>query len=348
MIEGSNPFSYPLNYYISEGSFSGVDLEKAKKTYWGLGDRFWMQIIDGKFHVHGAMVFDEALHKGDKEPGFFASLQEGCRFASEHLGEKPTIHFYKELHKKLCSHFKGEETATLMSAKKTGVFRTDFARIGLSLKNAFSKDATIHYTNVTGYENEDILKALKEINPIKHERICNEYSASKKWVREWEEKWEMNANELDNYVSEICNNLNISKFATILISSERFIVNYEILDPKEHEEIVQLFFDKYNQKIEELNNKLKNAGSETEIQKIMDEKLEAIANLYQMLDWQHPFIDGQGRTDLVLLSKLLTEEGFNPAILDEPYFSSWSSLKDWKAYLIQGMQRWQEEAIKGG
>jgi hypothetical protein len=98
-------------------------LESAKKTYWALGDRFWMQIMDGKYHKFGKMVFDEALHGGPKEPGFFNSLNEGCRLAVEYLGEKPTIHFYKELHKKLCSHFQGEKTQTKMKAKQAGVFR---------------------------------------------------------------------------------------------------------------------------------------------------------------------------------------------------------------------------------
>jgi fido (protein-threonine AMPylation protein) len=103
-----------------------------------------------------------------------------------------------------------------------------------------------------------------------------------------------------------------------------------------------VLFDQYNTKMQALNSALKKSLPQEELKRIQDEKLTAIAHLYQMLDWQHPFIDGQGRTDLVLLSKLLTEQGFTPAILDEPYFSSYSSLSDWKAYLIQSMQRWQE------
>jgi hypothetical protein len=64
--------------------------EKSQQIFWGLGDNFWKQMIDGKFHQFGPMVFDEGLHKGPKEPGFFASLKEGCTFASEHLTEKLT------------------------------------------------------------------------------------------------------------------------------------------------------------------------------------------------------------------------------------------------------------------
>lgn len=102
-------------------------------------------------------------------------------------------------------------------------------------------------------------------------------------------------------------------------------------------------FDRYNQQIEELNDKLKKTTSPEEIKLIRDEKLTAIGYLFQVMQWLHPFIDGQGRTDLVLLSKLLTEQGFNPAILEEPYVSSWSTLEEWKNYLISGMKHWQNE-----
>ena len=70
------------------------------------------------------------------------------------------------------------------------------------------------------------------------------------------------------------------------------------------------------------------------------EKLLAIADLFQKLEFLHPFQDGQGRTDVILLSKLLCEYGFNPAILYDPYVSSYVSLEDWYKYLELGMQEW--------
>ena len=68
------------------------------------------------------MVFDEALHHGEKEPGYFNSMTEGCKYASKHLTEKPSLEFYKNLHKTLCTHFKGRETNTA-EAGAAGVFR---------------------------------------------------------------------------------------------------------------------------------------------------------------------------------------------------------------------------------
>lgn len=338
MFEGinSSPLSRPSP--ISSSTSSKANM---KDTYWALGDKFWMQIIDGKYHEYGPMVFDEAKHSGPKEPGFFASLQEGCRFASEHLGEKPNLHFYKDLHRVLCAHFKGEETQTVMGAEALGLFRKDSARIRPSIRE-FSKDAKEHYTNLYFHESEDLLNLLKESEPARYEKICADYPAAKKWVNDWEKLWQKKAREVNDYVSKICDDAHIPRFVTIFKSDDYFYVDYTALKPEEHEKIAEFLFNQYNDKIAECNAKLMKAASSEEIARIKEEKLEAIAHFYQMLEWQHPFPDGQGRTDLVLLSKLLTEEGFNPAILEDPYFSSWSTLEEWKPYLADGIKAWQE------
>jgi hypothetical protein len=77
-----------------------------------------------------------------------------------------------------------------------------------------------------------------------------------------------------------------------------------------------------------------------------DEIIRCIADLYQMLEWTHPFIDGQGRTDLTLLSALLCKYGLNPAILDDPYFSTLGTLDAWAAKLKIGIQKWKERRLE--
>src|SRR5690349_8777594 len=100
---------------------STVNVDEAKATFWGLGDNYWMQMIDGKYHQFGPEVFDKALHGKVAEPGFLASLKAGFQYASDSIGEPLTTDFYKNLHKTLCAHFKGEETNTEMSSENTGV-----------------------------------------------------------------------------------------------------------------------------------------------------------------------------------------------------------------------------------
>jgi hypothetical protein len=68
-----------------------------------------------------------------------------------------------------------------------------------------------------------------------------------------------------------------------------------------------------------------------------------VATMYAELEWLHPWIGGQGRTDLVLLNYLLRQEGLNPVILEDPYFSTFHPIVDWIAYLERGIEGWKEE-----
>lgn len=76
-----------------------------------------------------------------------------------------------------------------------------------------------------------------------------------------------------------------------------------------------------------------------------DDKLAAIANLCRALELIHAFVDGNGRTILfALLPKLLIENGFPPAIVDNPHkcFTGYSSTKEMVAILKQGMKNYQK------
>lgn len=72
---------------------------------------------------------------------------------------------------------------------------------------------------------------------------------------------------------------------------------------------------------------------------------QCIAHLYQDLEWLHPFPDGQGRTDLLLLSKITTDYGLHPPILDEPYASSILPFKEWDKQFIVGLKNWEDEQM---
>ncbi len=70
--------------------------------------------------------------------------------------------------------------------------------------------------------------------------------------------------------------------------------------------------------------------------------LRLIARLYAELDWAHPWIDGQGRTDLIVLNGLLTREGMHPCFLHEPYYSTFNTVEDWIVYLKAGLADYEE------
>ncbi len=77
-----------------------------------------------------------------------------------------------------------------------------------------------------------------------------------------------------------------------------------------------------------------------------DQTFAAIAKLYKRLELLHPPRDGSGRTNTALMNKILTEYGFNPAILDNPYVSTTYCLTRWTQYLKEGVEKWQAERTR--
>lgn len=123
----------------------------ALKTFWGLGDRWWEQFIDGKFHCHRSMVFDRGLHRSLKESGYLQSLLIGAQFAADHLGEPLTLDFYKGLHRNLCQHFQGKSNNTLMNAEEAGEFRNVMPICSVSKIKNLSTDAAYHYLIISDF-----------------------------------------------------------------------------------------------------------------------------------------------------------------------------------------------------
>lgn len=364
------------SYSITPLSFTHILPTKtqAQDIFWGLKDDFWKQIIDGKYHKYGPMVFDEALHKGPLEPGFFESLRKGCELASSHLTEKLTIGFYKELNKTLCSHFKGSKNNTEMLAEEAGTFRCDLTNCKPSLRNLnresqenyFIQEIQDKYGLTKADSAEEcrryITKYLREYSPISSEWIkanldflkqenigqilSERYPNAKAWVEKWDAEWVKKIDEMNYYISTLAQQFSVNKFASLSKNGAILVVDYLCISPREDEKIIQQLFDNYNQKMDEINLKLKEKVLDKEINHLLQEKIEIIANLFQVLEWLHPFKDGQGRTDLVLLAKLLSEEGLNPAILEEPYTSTWSKPFEWKDYLSRGIELWRSEKAR--
>lgn len=356
---------------------NNITKEQAQQVFWKLGDNFWKQIIDGRYIQFGPRVFDEGLHGNVKEPGFFASLKEGCKFASENLTEKLTVDFYKKLHKILCAHFNKDETNTIISANETGVFRHSHDSIScsyqikvyggfatLSKYCCFDLGATIDFlasdqSLTKELRNKKIKEVLeKQLNDYENEfhlstdivwkkwkngilQVPNlfalsqkEYQSVKPWIKNWEEGWRNREKSLNDYVAEISKKLNIEKFLFLKFEEKNNCLNlsYAQFTQENYDKIAHIFFEDFNQQIEQAKTK--------------DEKITIIADLFQKIEWLHPFVDGQGRTDLVLLAKLLTENGIHPAILREPYVSSMSTLSEWNASLLEGLELWEREVEK--
>lgn len=328
---------YPaLATYFSPGNvppiFKLPTKEEAKNVFFGLGEEYWKQMIDGKFHKYGKEVFDKGLHNPNKkEPGFLSSLQSGCQFAADHLTEDLSVDFYKSLHKTLCAHFEGEKNNVLTDNTGIGKFR-DNDGVG-----------TYFTLLLFDFINADDISADKKLE-FERALTQGDHLTIAKLSEEVWDKCKEKCKKINASIMTFSNQFQIPTMAWISAWPDAGIkIEYRCTSSQDHERIVQYLFDDYKKKICELNSKLNGAFLESEINHLMSAKVGVIADLFQKLEWLHPFRDGQGRTDLVLQAKLLSEEGLNPAILEDPYFSTCSLHEEWKEYLIQGMQQWKKE-----
>ncbi len=336
-----------------------VSKESAEKIYCGLEKNWWKQLYDGKFHHLGVEVFDKALHRLRAEPGFHDSAFKAFEFAKSHLTEKLSVDFYLGLHKVACAHFKGKENNTGMDSSEAGRFRPSGGgnvrckiKLRMMLKEIFAVEKSIELINLYSILREDLGDKIVEIcgegiivkiedKVTRREDTCDgadvqeienliqkKFQALNETLNEW-------AN--DPIVKNAIPKVNLIGDELCLFYSEAW---FNML-------VTQLFVA-FNRTLSEINEELINTPltEREKIDSLVERKLVLIENLFQNLEWLHPFRDGQGRTDLLLLAKLLSENGFTPAILDEPYMSSFSSREDWLAYLKEGMHKWEEERKK--
>ncbi|MDF2577748.1 MAG: hypothetical protein K0S74_1232 [Chlamydiales bacterium] len=162
------------------------------------------------------------------------------------------------------------------------------------------------------------------------------------------------SNKLNNVFEIVKSRLNLDKaFAySIARESNDLSINYTGANDKQ-EVTTQLIFE-FNAHLgalqKDINSKIQKLLSDdldvskeiTQLKEQYQEKvISLIARLYAELEWLHPWIDGQGRTDLIILNWLLAREGVHPCILEEPYFSTVSTLEDWIDYLKEGLIRYK-------
>ena len=115
---------YQLPTLKLEKLFKEGEIETMHQNWKGLGEKKWMEIIDGDCHKHGKYVFDRGLHGGSVEPGFIISFEENVvPLVERYLGTRTTPKFFLEVHKAACWHFDGSMNDTQLGQERIGVFR---------------------------------------------------------------------------------------------------------------------------------------------------------------------------------------------------------------------------------
>ena len=347
LCENSSKYHSVFNseYPVSKGL--------AEKKFSALGENWWKQIYDGKYHSLGKMVFDEGLHKRDKEPGFYESALKAFNYAKENLGKKVSVEFYQSLHKIACGHFQGKKNNTGMNSSEAGVFRK-ISKFVLCTPFLVSNIVSILDRNSLNFSNRS--KSLQDFESLRayngdnlsYESLLYDFRYEGKDITAFDYfEYLLNSNykDVSDYIKKLEKDSALShSLPQIKLNKEYLYIFYRHAD---FDVLVKSIFTKFNEEISEIDTKLQSSDSlsKEKTNELLEDKLILIADLYQKLEWIHPFRDGQGRTDLILLSKLLAENGFTPAILNEPYVSSFVPLKTWVQYLKEGMLAWKTEAL---
>ena len=194
------------------------------------------------------------------------------------------------------------------------------------------------YQNMKWFQKEFFLRQRMEQRGIFKSHLLNdefskEEEAFLKEVREAEKslkKWSVDQHikEINEHIAKRSEALGASGTIAILVRSDNEVVVKYKTKPSENEAIVR-------NAIAEFRTNISRAHS-------YQDRLKCVGILYQTLEWIHGFMDGQGRSDLIVLNTLLVQHGLTPVILDDPYFSSISTEKDWIKYLEAGGERWKK------
>lgn len=387
---------------------------QAKETYWSLGSDWWKQIIDGKYHKHGPMVFDQGLHRGHTEPGYLKGVESASHFFADNFHQPFTLGMYKEIHSRACAHFANntkleKESGIICHPSKINDFRTEGERAGglpicdpefvylNKIKNAtnridqqlsLAKEALENHGKEPPEEEcpaellalfksmdikdepddletkqkklaEAILKAQKLLTELSCDNIPNDPKAlcSLLWDKE-KETWRKlnligskNVQQINDQLQQISARLGLkTSFAYCILGGDNTIcISYNAESPLlKFGELAELLITEFDQNLTLLQKKtcekLQSDNQEIDCIKkeYQEQALFLIARLYAELEWAHPWIDGQGRTDLVGLNGLLSQAGLHPCILEEPYFSTGALVSDWVDYLKAGLKKFEE------
>lgn len=322
----ADAFAKTPSFIIPQEKHSTIKKLSPKQVFQGLGKDWWMLFIDGYLHGHkyGKMVFDYERPDHPAEKGFSESIYYAYVLASDFLEKFPdqplTVEFYKEIHKTACAHFDGKSTQ--MTSEHAGVFWRASSSEG-NLRHLFS--------NMSDSE----LKKIKDDAALVAAQIgetSEEVSAARATIDELSTQVKDKIKQLNNEIAVRSAKLGIPPVAEFKLENESYPwTNRIIYRCKDVKTVVKRLFEDFSKAIAQAQSN--------------DDIDEAIANLFQMLEWVHPFRDGQGRTDLVLLATLLSKYGRNPPILYFPYYSTYHSFKEWVKYLQEGMEKWRTKFL---
>jgi len=109
--------------------------------------------------------------------------------------------------------------------------------------------------------------------------------------------------------------------------------SYKPKTSAEIKEMCNKFFNQFEQDV-------KAAGQD------WDKILDAVVHLYSSLENIHPFLDGVGRTDQIVLNFYLSRVGLHPVSLYNTMESALSDEKDERQHILHGFYMWEQAYLQ--
>lgn len=289
---------------------------KQKETYEGLGDDdAWKEIIDGRYHNLGAQTFDEGLHAPSRDEFDDDEEYEGVK--ADHTEEgylqsmmNARAFVGNSLGKRVDAGYL-EEVHRISTAHK----REDAS----GEDDGEGEDAGTGYHG--GYRNENDTEVHVSFSAGDDYKQGGPNEAIAELNPDITKAVNMGAFDTDPSLAPATkgDDANLTLwFKTKKAANVKKAVN-------------KIMTGYYNS-LEKAKNKR--------------EKLVLIASTHRKLENLHPFIDGNSRTNRLILHKMLVENGMSPVILENPLAVHLQSNEKWADTLDKGMKDW-DKARKG-
>ncbi len=300
----------------------------------GMGDDWWKTVIDVSDQHLGPLCYEKGSHGGPTEPGYLASCYDAIGFASSCRDIGLTE--YKMVHRYACQHFGGK--VQLVDVKGAGHFGRVVETVfnppydGWETQSQCCSKLILPRDFTKGDARDCDWVPILRAASLTRQEIFRDAPIDPSCLRKIEQQLTPVVDEIEALSKLLGLESPIAQLQ--LISKNRadltILLSYLVNRAESLESIVEKIFEHFKRQV---------ATEDPE------KKLKAIAWLYQALEWLHPFPDGQGRTDLILLSTVLSQHGFHPVILRLPYISSFTTLEQWVIHLKKGLVLWEEVRI---
>lgn len=313
-------------------------IERIIKTHNYLFEDTWKFYIDGCDHEDAyklwgkdaSLYYDKPRYDHRGEPGYLEGVLNAHKYIDTIAGMPMTEEIYASIHKIACAHMKGsDQDSTFINGKDAGKYRNP-AELGVKCEIPILSTHPIDLVRASGLIIPK--RFTQEIQRIRGQNAPFEKDfkerAFKEFINKCYEEWYKKlVDKIDLMEAAIGTNFKVS-------SQYR----YKIRIDKEGKHSLDIFYPKKltQENYKEIIDKIfqyyyRNLSNDEE------SNTAFAAQVFQWLDLLHPFEDGQGRTDLLVLGKLLSDQNRPPPILKYPYISTWVDLPTWIYYLHTGI-----------